>query len=299
MSPDLEKRVIEDLEKTGFPSEFKVRNVLSAAKWMCSGISGFFDLDEQKQRQLDVVAWKDCRDFVSKKEQIEAVWSLIIEVKKSEQGKPWVVFKEKNFSTEIFGSEHSLANLELVAYCNLPAAWDGEFSGRIGKFSYCHDMRWLGYAIHESFKQPSESSRPYNAMVSVAKAAEHWHMEAIDRVKSQKPITSDITKHPTRVTLTRPLIVLDGELLTAELNENGELVVNEVDIAPMFLSYKSPQYRREGYRLDVVRLTAFNKYLEFIEKQHNTLSKSIFDLGGVRGCSVIERLHLGAQPTKR
>ena len=117
MSPIFEKKVIEDLEKTGFPSEFKVRNILSAAKWMCSGTSGFFDLDEQKQRQLDVVAWKDCRDFVSEKGQIEAVWSLIIEVKKSEQGKPWVVFKEKNIWFGTFACESRIGGLLQFTGC--------------------------------------------------------------------------------------------------------------------------------------------------------------------------------------
>lgn len=294
MSPDFENRVIADLEKTGFPSEFKVRNIVLSfsGKWTCTGTLGFFDLDEQKMRQVDICAFMPCGDRVSRTQSTHTVWQLIMEVKKSENGKPWVVFKEENFLLKL---AHWRTNL--VAYSNLPAEWDGNFSWRIHENTFCGNMNWLGYGIYESFKQPSETSRPYNAMVSVAKAAEHFHREASAGMKRKKSHTSDITKNPTHVTLTCPVVVLDGELLTAEVDKSGKLVIGEADMAPMCINYKSSQYNRESYRVDVIRLSALKQYLGFVEKQHDAIRKAILDLGGMSGYSDDE-IYNGAKPKK-
>lgn len=294
MSPDFEKRVMEDLEKTGFPSEFKVRNIVLSfsGKWTCTGTLGFFDLDEQKLRQVDVCAFMPCGDRVSKTQYTKTIWQLIMEVKKSEKGKPWVIFKEDNFLLKLGHMRNHLA-----ACCNLPVEWDKQFSFLIHENSFCRDLNWLGYGIHESFKQPSEISRPYNAMISVVKAAEHFHREATGRMKKQKPVTDDISKKPTQVTLTFPIVVLDGELLTAELDKTGKLVVSEVDIAPMCIGYKSSKYTRESYRVDVVRIDALNRYLSFAEKQHSAVRKAILEFGGMSGISE-EQIIRGARPKK-
>jgi hypothetical protein len=295
MSPDFKSKVIADLEKTGFPSEFKVRNaVLSfSGKWTCTGALGFFDLDERKLRQIDICAFMPCGDRVSKKLHTHTVWQLIMEVKKSESGKPWVVFKEDNFLLKL-----AHWRSDLVTYCNLPVEWDSNFGWRIHENTFCREMNWLGYGIHESFKQPSETSRPYNAMVSVVKAAEHFHSQAVAGMKKQKAISSDITKNPTRVTFTRPVVVLDGELLTAEVDKNGKLVINEADMTPMCVGYKSSNYHRENYRVDVVRLSAIKQYLDFAEKQHDAIRKAILEFGGLSEFTE-EEIYNGVEPKKK
>lgn len=161
MSPEFEAKVLADLEKTGFPSEFQVRRAiyLRSGRWDSTGTMGFFDLDEQKLRQIDVYAFMPCGDRVSRTKFTHTVWNLIIEVKKSEGGKPWVVFKERRDVIR----EVLLWHQDLVSFCNLPAPWKKNFSWRVYENSLCKGLEWIGAGIHESFKQPSEASRPYTA----------------------------------------------------------------------------------------------------------------------------------------
>ncbi|MDI1250006.1 MAG: hypothetical protein PSV13_14180 [Lacunisphaera sp.] len=295
MSPEFEAKVIADLEKTGFPSEFQVRRTiyLRSGRWDSTGTMGFFDLDEQKLRQIDVYAFMPCGDRVSRKNSTHTVWNLIIEVKKSEGGKPWVVFKERRDVIR----DVLLWHQDLVSFCNLPAAWDKNFSWRIYENSPCKGLDWIGAGIHESFKQPSEASRPYAAMMSLIKAAEHFHGEHHAAMKDSTPVTEDISEHPTRVFFIRPVLVLDGELLSAELDGAGKLKVSEIDFAPLHVGYKTASYTRERYRVDVVRLSALDGYLASTEKQHDAIRKAILDLGGL-GAFTEDEIYNGAKPKR-
>lgn len=295
MTPEFESKVIADLEKTGFPAEFQVRQTVYArrGRWDCTGTMGFFDLDEHKLRQVDVYAFMPCGNRVSRTKHTHTVWTLVIEVKKSEGGKPWVVFKERRDVIR----DVLLWHQDLVSYCNLPAEWEKNFSWRIYENSFCKGMHWIGAGIHESFKQPSESSRPYAAMISVAKAAEHFFKESQTCMNGQAPITDDISEHPTRIFFTRPVVVLDGELLSAELNDSKKLQISEIEMAPMYVGYRSPQYGRERYRVDLVRLSALDRYLGFVESQHDAIRKAVMELGGLGEFSE-EDIYNGARPRK-
>jgi hypothetical protein len=299
MSPDFKTKVLADLEKTGFPAEFKVRRIIysHSGHWDCTGTMGYFDLDEQKLRQIDVYAFMPSGDRVSPTKHTHTVWSLVIEVKKSESGKPWVVFKERrDVIRDVLLWHH-----DLVSYCNLPVEWERNFSWRIYEHSFCKGFDWVGAGIHESFKKPSDQSRPYAALITAVKAAEHFHQEGCTTMRSQPPIAADISENPTRLSFTRPVVIVDGELLSADLDQSGKLDVAEIEMAPMYVGYKSPRYDRERYRVDLVRLTALPRYLEFVERQHNAIRKAILDFGGLGEYTEAE-LIAGAQPrtaTKR
>lgn len=90
MTDDLHKKVLADLEKTGFPSEFKARRVVQTqgARWDCTGTFGYFDRDEKKHRNVDIYAFMPCGDRVSPTKHTHSVWHLVIEVKKSDRGRP-------------------------------------------------------------------------------------------------------------------------------------------------------------------------------------------------------------------
>lgn len=296
ISPDFKKKVIADLEKTGFPAEFQVRRTLAAhgARWDCTGTFPYFDEDEQKLRQLDIYAVMPCGDSVSYDKRTHTVWSLVIEVKKTDKSKPWIILKEKQHVIR----DVMLWRQDLASFCNLPAQWEENFSWRIYQNSYCKNMKWRGFGVHESFTKPTESSRPYAAMISAIKAAEYCHKMNKAWMKDQKLVTDDITKNPSKVFFVRPVIVLDGDLLCAEADEAGKLQISEIDMAPIEVNYKSQNYERQAYRLDLVRLSALDSYLTFAENQHDAIRKAILELGGLGDFSEQEICE-GAKPKKK
>jgi hypothetical protein len=68
---------------------------------------------------------------------------------------------------------------------------------------------------------------------------------------------------------------------TAELNENAELVLSETDHAGFRFEYRSDQYDRAAYDLDLVTLTGLPRYLERLAIRMNTIL-AVLNEGGVQ-----------------
>lgn len=193
--------------------------------------------------------------------------------------------------------EMSLWEKDFVAYRNLPCRRRETFLWRVYHDSFCSTLNWIGFGVHESFKEPSEISKPYGAMISVVKAAEHFHAEFKARLGQGSSITEDISENPTQLHFVRPVVVLDGVLLSACLGNDGNLHIEETAMAPMYVGYRSAEYEGDRYRVDLVQLDAFDRYLRLAEVQHNALRAAVLDYGGLRGLSEAELIS-GAKPDK-
>ena len=56
MNTELVENIIKDLEKSGFSTELKVRKSLLDAGWSVNAGYGYFDKDENKSREIDIIA---------------------------------------------------------------------------------------------------------------------------------------------------------------------------------------------------------------------------------------------------
>jgi len=84
MPEDEVKKILDDLEKHGFPLEVEASEILKAHKWEVTNQAAYIDLQEKKFRTVDIVAEKN----VSVTPGFD-LW-LVIECKKST--KPWVFY---------------------------------------------------------------------------------------------------------------------------------------------------------------------------------------------------------------
>jgi hypothetical protein len=140
---------------------------------------------------------------------------------------------------------------------------------------------WIGCGLHESFKKPTDGGRYHSACVTVAKATDHFYKQDEGSILKSEPFTDDIQKSSPFVGLVRGAIILDGPLLTAEVTNRGDLELAEVEMAPMQFSFKSSQYTRGDYRIDIVRLSALELYLDALEKQIGRIVDRIREAGGI------------------
>jgi hypothetical protein len=293
MQWEFKQKILDDLKKTGFPSEFEVKRILRqhGARWDCTNTMGYFDLDEAKLREVDLYAYMPCGDRVSKTAYTHTVWTLVIEVKKSE--KPWIVFTERrDLVREVFRWRKDFAS-----YRFLPAEWEKNFQWLIYENSLCKGLDWIGTNVHEAFNKSPDFSRAHGALISVVKAAEHFHKEAEQMMGDSPKVADDISVNTTNVFFIRPVLIFDGELLAAETNNDGEVFLNEIEMAPMHVNYKTTAYTRENYRVDLVKLSAFDKYLCTAEAQHDTIRKAILRHGGFEGFTEQELLD-GRKPER-
>src|ERR1041384_6785389 len=161
MDSEFEKKVIADLEKSGFSSELRAIRTFLACGWGCTGFANYFDLDQELITGVDLYAWKD-KEVRQERLRYGVQFRIDAEIKKSEKN-PWIVFKEK---TDHIVDDH-LNNLTHI--CGLVP-----FSLRhsMATDSAYSQLRWKAYGIHEGFKDPSAPSRSYSAMIKACKSAE-------------------------------------------------------------------------------------------------------------------------------
>jgi hypothetical protein len=259
MDDQFSNKVIQDLENSGFQSEMKAIGAFLTRGWKCTGGVSFFDRDEQITREIDFEAYRPLWKEIDKTT-VECFFFLVGEVKKTK--KPWVVFKAK-----LDRKHHTDAWDNLIFHDNFPRepGLQVKLTLALSRSSLLTQCRWRGYGIHESFKKPDQSSRWFSAFVSSCKAAEYtleansWEVETT--AKSWNP------DEGAYLYFIKPVVILDGILLSAEILENGTIEVQEIAAAPMSFEYRSRQYARGGYKVDVVRLDSLDNYISDSEKR--------------------------------
>lgn len=261
MDEQFKNKIINDLKKSGFGSEMQALRAFLTNEWHCSGGAAYYDRDEQRTREIDFLANR----YLSK-DSISCGFYLVGEVKKTER--PWVVFKGKQPGDLPRGWRN------LVFFDNLPPG-HGPLMIGFDKHSLSSQCLWYGYGIHESFKNPNQTSRWYSAFLSSCKAAEYI-LESLESLVNEKEDTSSdwSPNKESSLCFLQPIVVVDGPLLAADLNDCGEIVIEEIDAAPISFEYRTRQYKqRWGYAVDVVRLSAITNYIGLTERRH----QDIFD----------------------
>lgn len=259
MNEELKTRLAADIQKSGFGSEMKALQLIKKAGWQATGSVHYLDLDTGATRESDIEAHYACAEASDDERTLhyQSFLSLSIEVKKSER--PWIVFKEvPNYPFELYGG-----GSELMFADGLRSTKAG-LRHTIGETSLALISGWYGNGMHEAFKSPDQPSRWYSAFVSVCKAAEHELKKNSWAIDEKKPID-----HHPYLWFSRPVVVLDGSLVSAKLDENDELLLEEERWCSVKFAYNSPHYRRSKYFVDVVTLDALEDFLrEQTERNH-------------------------------
>lgn len=267
MNPEFEKKVIADLEKSGFSSELRAIRTFLSCGWGCTGFANYFDLDQELITGVDLYAWKD-KEERHERLRYGVQFRIDAEVKKSEKN-PWIVFKEK--------SDHVIDDHinNLTHICGLVP-----FSLRhaMAQDSTYSQLRWKAYGIHEGFKDPSAPSRSYSAMIKACKSAETTLKAASAYYKEFEEGSKDRedNEHAFKerfVVLVKPIVILDGILLAASLSDTGQISVEDIQFAPVQFYYKSKHCEKGVYLVDIVTIGGLEDYIRMSERRH----QNIFD----------------------
>jgi hypothetical protein len=263
MDPTLNSKIITDLQKSGFASQLKALQTLDSAGWYCTSGRAFFDLDEQKTRDLDISAYRGIQGRVHPNSAVQALWFLSVEVKKSE--KPWIVFKQEIQPWEKIDGWNNL----IFAH-NLPLEAT-DFADTISEQSLLTKTGWRGTGIHESFKDPQHSSRWYQAFLTAAKGAEEiLRINSLSPNSPTSPIHASLDRPP-YFFLVQPIVVLDGILATAEIDKSNKIELTEIPFAPFRFQFSANKYSRNDYRIDLVRLDALDEYVSMVKLRLETI----------------------------
>lgn len=276
MDQEFRRKVVDDLLKSGFSSEIRaLRSFRHSGQWGFRAGETYYDLDEHKTRQIDFSAY---HPFGSTKGGPipSACFVVVAEVKKSER--PWVVFPDRRDLVRAWIERRS----DLLFHTPLPNDAT-DYRELMWRHSPLFSSGWQGHNVHESFKNPTDYSRWHSAAVSVAKASEDqlaWGSGAPDEINERKTSEAKSGTSAPYLLHVQPLIVLDGPLLAAVMDEAGELQIGELAGAPMRFHFRTPSYHRHFYQIDLVALQYLSEYVRQLEQQHINILKALLRATG-------------------
>ena len=88
--PELERKILKDIAKTGYPLEIRASLVLEEQGWTVTHNPAYLDPEEQKAREIDINAVRAWQVGAPGSPRHVLLCSLFVECKRSE--KPWVFF---------------------------------------------------------------------------------------------------------------------------------------------------------------------------------------------------------------
>lgn len=251
---ELKSKVLKDIQKSGFISEMMVNSILIKKGWLFTLCGETFnDKDLNKSREIDIVSYKV---LANEDDSVRVGVHVVIEVKKSE--KPWVVFCQKkehffhNLVTLVMLRDSENINMDELSFSDI-----GE--------NYRHSKSNIyGSAYTEAFKGPSETSQIYSALITACKAATSYQKKESD---------ASMKNNKKQINFYLPIVVLNGKLFQAKLDESGDVEIEETNYCPINLNYSSDNYSQERFFPEIVTIDEFESHLDhLIEWQ-----KSIFD----------------------
>lgn len=275
---EFKRKLKEDLEKSGFGAEMLAIQAILSAKggWTCNGSPSYYDRDSEQSREYDLRAFLPLVNRPKNGPHQSVSQDIAAEVKKID--KPWIVFKHKPRQDKM---EHIQAGWSDILHYrwNLPDV--GALMKILERTSLSHRNGWTGYGIHESFKKPDRPSRWYSAFVTACKAAEH--ITAEESGKSSQGSKEFIPNESSRLYICKPTVIVDGPLFSAELTEEGEVELNEINSATVDFHFRTQHYNATSYKVAVVKLDELQSFVKLCEERQSLLLESIVESAQAKG----------------
>lgn len=241
------------INKSGFPTEMKVANIFINNEWEPEHSNYYIDLDENKGREIDIVASKT---FMRRQEKYkEFTVSYVTEIKKEEK-KPWVVFTSPISKFEnLMGLPYHIVSNKDVHKTTIKC---------IDKYSRKVHER-IGRTAFEGFGNGKD--KLYSSLCNTVKAMEYL---------MDNHLYKDNNSDDQLISMFEPLIVLEGNLVEAYLDAHEELELVERDYLQVKFNYKSPKYNKDDqfkrYIINIVKKSYLDIYLKERSKEYKSMS---------------------------
>jgi hypothetical protein len=259
---DLKTAVQNWLEKSGYPFEMEVANAFREADFGVSQAVFYADPETKQQREIDVVA----SDSVALIKAGHTVYLRFVVECKTSHDKPWVMFTSRSRAATRGGTSnmgmYSLMGrakgLTVRAILSRDRAFDS-----LPLFDVANDLR-PAYGMVQALGKSDGFDASYSAQMQAVKAA----IAILDDDKRVRPLR--LRFRPESATMVCPVIVLDGPLFLARLNETGngiELIERERH----FLAVSNPEVTAQMSFLTVVTRQGLAKYVSDAAQARNTM----------------------------
>jgi hypothetical protein len=254
MPDNITERILEDMEKQGFPLEVQVTEMLKTHGWHVSNQEAYFDRETGKQRTIDIESIKD----IELPKELAFQIRLIVECKKC--SKPWVFYVSDMSKEEIrrelrFYSQVHIDTLDQLAFQKKPPEIN-ELTTQVLFLDKIVQPVFdkLSHITYEPFTN-GQGNSIHKARMQVCKALRDMNQHLAQDREVEIP----------HYILLKPVIILDGQIYTYQdqnLNTKEGL-------------YYSVSLYYDRFIIEVVTIGFLDKYLREIENSINNFQKSL------------------------
>lgn len=258
MSDDLLSSIRQNLTKTGFVTEMLVAAILRDAGWAVVDHAYYIDKDENKGREIDIVAVRT-NDAETETKKLTVTLALSVEIKKV-SNKPWVVFVSPKGSMDqlpdLFATSLVRMHIQEIWFQELYADHPISAMPCVGRVAY--------QALTE--KRPGSGAKDegyglqtFAALVSCFKASDP--LTALIRQGEHAQLRDAENRKTYGVGIVHGLIVLDGKLFAAEVRSREDIDLKQADHIPYIFNYASKEYGHRKMLVDIVTLDGLREYI--------------------------------------
>lgn len=266
----LESRILEDLRKTGYPTEIVTASVMQHRGWAVLHNPSYLDDIEGHSREFDLRAYRHTAALAPSKLTVGVF--LVTECKKSD--KPWVFFTTPETPTL------GLRRGRLIKRNCGP---------RHLFWSVQSDQRPLVeeedlFTFHHYFREPYQA-RTYHEPFKGRDNADHAQM-IYTAVQSAVKATLFLTKQQTIDSWLRiyyPLIIFNGDMFEARVNSARDIDLLRTDYVHLSHHYieprgshpAAPEQGEHEFIVDVVRTEYLEQFLANIEDEQKAIGERL------------------------
>jgi hypothetical protein len=263
----LEQSILDDLYKTGYPTEVVSASILQRRDWHVVHNPSYWDEEEGQSREFDISAY---RNWKTNNEQLTIGIYLIVECKKSE--KPWVFFTTPE--------KHDYSRLGAILKWRLAKSQiftDYEHADSLISDDYLRQQHHyfrcarLARTFHEPWKnqeRAEHSQMIYSAVMSTVKAT-RFHQKG-------PPIAGLLQMY-------YPLVIFDGNLFEASVEPDKTIDLQATSHVQLSFSYIPADRQRQDsawgnvrrFIVDIVRESYLADYVTIIENEHEALAANL------------------------
>ncbi len=263
----LEESILEELQKTGYPTEIFCASVMEQRGWGVIHNPSYWDEEESQSREFDIRAYKQ---WLNDTQDLKVGVYLITECKKSE--KPWVFFTTaENYHFIRLGQSIKVRSVNRQIFTDFEHQKCIISDDELKTFHHYFQNPNQARTFHEPLKQQEKASHSqmiYTAVMATVKAT-LFHCK-------EPPLEKWLDIY-------YPVIIFNGNLFEAFINPDKsinltstshvQLVFNYIQHEPS--THSSIWSAREKLTVDVVHENYLDRFLKIVEDEHKIIASKI------------------------
>jgi hypothetical protein len=266
---DLGNKIVEWLNSQGYPLEMAVAQLFRNSGFWALQSDVYQDKESGKKREIDIVAHFNKNSDIVQPLNFGFSIGCCVECKLGKD-KPWLLLTSKSLPI------HDIRDLAITTDYGFDVLTKAISVSKNSTLSMTDSIS-CGYGLTQAFT--SGQDVPYQAVMEAIKATFSKMQEFDEMIDSSWGLN---------IPIFFPVVVFDGRFFETQLDNNGELVIQEIDLGIVSWNVLSPTYPEKyvfistkiGLEKLIEKIKVFSDTLVSLDKEFEAVAIEFFKKEG-------------------